>query len=166
MTKGITTNGRIPTSRIMFRARRPSFRPSRAREHFFRLYLPVIIGPPRIANAHRAPNAEILLCSHFRLHFSEPLDSLNKTHYAFDPTLRRARSFFFCSLRCRAAGFAKLTLPPETPAVLTNLFLRHHQSCGSREAHGTSKHPIIIWLPLEAEALWWRIWWPPDSNME
>jgi len=76
------------------------------------------------------------------------------------PTFRPA-AFIFLLLSSFAAppGFAKLSLPPETPAVLDKIY--SFEIAGAVEAakRMEQEHPDRpLGYLLEAEALWWRIW--------
>ena len=77
------------------------------------------------------------------------------------PTFRHAAlvSLFLSSSFATDAGFAKLTLPPETPAVLDKIYsfdIAGAVEAAKRMEQGRPDHPLGYLL--EAEALWWRIW--------
>jgi len=76
------------------------------------------------------------------------------------PTLHRAALIFLLlSSFAAPAGFAKLTLPPETPAVLDKIYsfdITEAVEAAKRMEQEHPDHPLGYLL--EAEALWWRIW--------
>ncbi len=76
------------------------------------------------------------------------------------PTFRPAALIFLLlSLFVAPAGVAKLTLPPETPAVLDKIYsfdIAGAVEAAKRMEQGRPDHPLGYLL--EAEALWWRIW--------
>src|SRR6266481_582993 len=77
------------------------------------------------------------------------------------PTFRHAALVFLLlsSSFAAAAGFAKLTLPPETPAVLDKIYsfdIAGAVEAAKRMEQERSDHPLGYLL--EAEALWWKIW--------
>jgi tetratricopeptide (TPR) repeat protein len=77
------------------------------------------------------------------------------------PAFRHAALVFLLlsSSFAAAAGFAKLTLPPETPAVLDKIYsfdIAGAVEAAKRMEQQRPDHPLGYLL--EAEALWWRIW--------
>src|SRR5882724_10527869 len=76
------------------------------------------------------------------------------------PTFRPAALIFLLlSLFVAPAGFAKLTLAPETPAVLDKIYsfdIAGAVEAAKRMEQGRPDHPLGYLL--EAEALWWKIW--------
>src|SRR5256885_6033853 len=76
------------------------------------------------------------------------------------PTPPRAALFFLLlSSFAAPAGFAKLTLPPETPAVLDKIYsfdITEAVEAAKRMEQEHPDHPLGYLL--ETEALWWRIW--------
>src|SRR5713226_5080020 len=76
------------------------------------------------------------------------------------PTLRRAALIFLLlSSFAAPTGFAKLALPPETPAILDKIYsfdLQGAVEAAKRMEQERPDHPLGYLL--EAEALWWRIW--------
>src|SRR6266403_2252 len=76
------------------------------------------------------------------------------------PTFRPAALIFLLlSLFVAPAGVAKLTLPPETPAVLDKIYsfdIAGAVEAAKRMEQERSDHPLGYLL--EAEALWWKIW--------
>ncbi len=76
------------------------------------------------------------------------------------PTLRPAALIFLLLGSFAApAGFAKLTLPPETPAVLDKIYsfdIAGALEAAKRMEQERPDHPLGYLL--EAEGLWWRIW--------
>src|SRR5229473_3409602 len=76
------------------------------------------------------------------------------------PTLRRAALIFLLlSSFAAPAGFAKLTLPPETPAVLDKIYSFDIAGAVEAAKRMEQEHPDHpLGYLLEAEALWWRIW--------
>jgi tetratricopeptide (TPR) repeat protein len=76
-------------------------------------------------------------------------------------TFRRAAliSLLLFSLFAAPAGFAKLTLPPETPAILDSIYsfdIVEAVEAAKRMEQERPDHPLGYLL--EAEALWWRNW--------
>src|SRR6267378_4327000 len=76
------------------------------------------------------------------------------------PTLRPAALIFLLlSSFAAPAGFAKLTLPPETPAVLDKIYSFDITEAAEAAKRMEQEHPDQpLGYLLEAEALWWRIW--------
>jgi len=76
------------------------------------------------------------------------------------PTLRPAALIFLLlSSFAAPAGFAKLTLPPETPAVLDKIYSFDIAGAVEAAKRMEQEHPDHpLGYLLEAEALWWRIW--------
>src|SRR5882672_9749439 len=76
------------------------------------------------------------------------------------PTFRQAALvFLLLSLFAAPAGFAKLTLPPETPAILDQIYsfdIQGAMEAAKRMEQERPAHPLGYLL--EAEALWWRMW--------
>jgi len=79
------------------------------------------------------------------------------------PSLRTfrpaARIFLFLSSFAAPPGFAKLSLPPETPAVLDKIYsfeIAGAVEAAKRMEQDRPDHPLGYLL--ESEALWWRIW--------
>jgi len=76
------------------------------------------------------------------------------------PTFRQAALvFLLLSLFAAPAGFAKLTLPPETPAILDQIYsfdIQGAMEAAKRMEQERPDHPLGYLL--EAEALWWRMW--------
>src|SRR5258708_34172273 len=76
------------------------------------------------------------------------------------PTLRLAALIFLLLSSFPApAGFAKLTLPPETPAVLDKIYsfdIAGAVEVAKRMEQEHPDHPLGYLL--EAEPLWWRLW--------
>src|SRR6266850_8264162 len=77
------------------------------------------------------------------------------------PTFRHAAlvSLFLSSSFAAPAGFAKLTLPPETPAVLDKIYafdITEAVEAAKRMEQEHPDHPLGYLL--EGEVLWWRIW--------
>ena len=76
------------------------------------------------------------------------------------PTFRQAALvFLLLSLFAAPAGFAKLTLPPETPAILDKIYsfdIQGAMEAAQRMEQERPDHPLGYLL--EAEALWWRMW--------
>jgi tetratricopeptide (TPR) repeat protein len=76
------------------------------------------------------------------------------------PTLRLAALIFLLLSSFPApAGFAKLTLPPETPAVLDKIYSFDIAGAVEAAKRMEQEHPDHpLGYLLEAEALWWRLW--------
>lgn len=76
------------------------------------------------------------------------------------PTLRQAALIFpLLTSFAAPAGFAKLTLPPETPAVLDKIYSFDIAGAVEAAKRMEQEHPDHpLGYLLEAEALWWRIW--------
>jgi hypothetical protein len=77
------------------------------------------------------------------------------------PTFRCAALVFFLLASSFAAppGFAKLALPPETPAILDKIYsfdIPGAVEAAKRMEQERPDHPLGYLL--EAEALWWRMW--------
>jgi tetratricopeptide (TPR) repeat protein len=76
------------------------------------------------------------------------------------PTFRPAALvFLLLSSFAAPAGFAKLALPPETPAVLDKIYsfdIAGAVEAAKRMEQDRPDHPLGYLL--ESEALWWRIW--------
>jgi len=68
-------------------------------------------------------------------------------------------SFLLASSFAAPPGFAKLALPPETPAVLDKIYsfdIAGAVEAAKRMEQDRPDHPLGYLL--ESEALWWRIW--------
>src|SRR6266403_752786 len=68
-------------------------------------------------------------------------------------------SFLLASSFAAPPGFAKLALPPETPAVLDKIYsfdITGAVEAAKRMEQDRPDHPLGYLL--ESEALWWRIW--------
>jgi tetratricopeptide (TPR) repeat protein len=76
------------------------------------------------------------------------------------PTLRLAALIFLLLSSFPApAGFVKLTLPPETPAVLDKIYSFDIAGAVEAAKRMEQEHPDHpLGYLLEAEALWWRLW--------
>jgi len=101
---------------------------------------------------------------------SNRLDSSSaETRHAFDTSipLRRSRFSFPLFFICRGCCFAKLTLPPEAPAILDKIYsFDIAEPWKPRSAWNKNARSSFGYL-LEVEALWWRIWCTSaNSNME
>jgi len=76
------------------------------------------------------------------------------------PTFRQAALvLLLLSLFTAPPGFAKLTLPPETPAVLDKIYsfdIAGAVEAAKRMEQDRPDHPLGYLL--ESEALWWHIW--------
>jgi len=76
------------------------------------------------------------------------------------PTFRYATLIFLLlSPFAAPPGFAKLSLPPETPAILDKIYsfdLSGAIEAAKRMEQDRPDHPLGYLL--EAEAIWWRIW--------
>jgi tetratricopeptide (TPR) repeat protein len=67
--------------------------------------------------------------------------------------------FLFASSFAAPAGFAKLAVPPETPAILEKIYsfdVTGAVESAKRMEQDHPDHPLGYLL--ESEALWWRIW--------
>jgi len=76
-------------------------------------------------------------------------------------TFRYAALVFFLLVSSFAAptGFAKLALPPETPAILDKIYSFDIQGAVEAAKRMEQERPDQpLGYLLEAEALWWRIW--------
>ncbi len=68
-------------------------------------------------------------------------------------------SLLFFSSFAAPAGFAKLTVPPETPAILDKIYSFDIAEAVEDAKRMEQEHPDHpLGYLLEAEALWWRIW--------
>src|SRR6267142_2001986 len=76
------------------------------------------------------------------------------------PTLRPAALILLLLFSFAApAGFATLTLPPDTPAVLDKIYSFDIAGAVEAAKRMEQEHPDHpLGYLLEAEALWWRIW--------
>jgi tetratricopeptide (TPR) repeat protein len=76
------------------------------------------------------------------------------------PALRLAALIFLLLSSFPApAGFVKLTLPPETPAVLDKIYSFDIAGAVEAAKRMEQEHPDHpLGYLLEAEALWWRLW--------
>jgi hypothetical protein len=77
------------------------------------------------------------------------------------PRFRYAALAFFllASSFAAPAGFAKLALPPETPAILDKIYSFDIQGAVEAAKRMEQERPEQpLGYLLEAEALWWRIW--------
>jgi len=77
------------------------------------------------------------------------------------PTLRRAVLVFLLASSSLAApaGFRKLTVPPETPAILDQIYSFDIAGAVEAARRMEQEHPDHpLGYLLEAEAQWWRIW--------
>ena len=74
-----------------------------------------------------------------------------------------ARAYVACLFLCAGsalpAGAAKLTLPPETPAILEKIYAFDIDGAVQAAKRMEVEHPEHpLGYVLEAEALWWKIW--------
>src|SRR5467141_3169986 len=76
------------------------------------------------------------------------------------PTFRQAALIFILlSSFAAPTGFAKLALPPETPAILYKIYSFDIQEAVEAAKRMEQERPDQpLGYLLEAEALWWRIW--------
>src|SRR5882762_7204215 len=77
------------------------------------------------------------------------------------PTLRHALLAFLLATSSFAApaGSRKLTVPPETPAILDQIYSFDIAGAVEAAKRMEQEHPDHpLGYLLEAEALWWRIW--------